>query len=73
LQPVALLETLFVDRKLPAWLPELILHELRLAGARATLRFWRDSSGSSHAEVLQARHTARDEATAARVPDGWRR
>ena len=58
-QPVALLETLFVDPVLPTWLPELVMHDLRLAGATVTLRFWRDSAGSSHGEVLHKRGTFR--------------
>jgi glycogen debranching enzyme len=58
-QPVALLDTLFVDPVLPTWLPELVMHDLRLAGATVTLRFWRDRSGSSHAEVLHKRGTFR--------------
>jgi glycogen debranching enzyme len=59
LQPVAMLDTLFVDPVLPTWLPELVVHDLRLAGAHATLRFWRDKSGSSHGEVLHKRGTFR--------------
>ena len=31
LQPVAMLDTLFVDPVLPTWLPELVVHDLRLA------------------------------------------
>jgi glycogen debranching enzyme len=58
-QPVAPLEILFVDPVLPAWLPELVVRDLRLAGATVTLRFWRDSSGSSHGEVLHKRGTFR--------------
>ena len=58
-QPVAPLETLFVDPALPTWLPELVVHDLRLAGATVTLRFWRDSAGSSHGEVLHKRGTFR--------------
>ena len=58
-QPVALLETLFVDPVLPTWLPELVVHDLRLAEATVTLRFWRDSAGSSHGEVLHKRGTFR--------------
>jgi glycogen debranching enzyme len=58
-QPVAPLETLFVDPVLPTWLPELIVQDLRLAGATVTLRFWRDDSGSSHGEVLHKRGTFR--------------
>ena len=56
-QPVAPLETLFVDPVLPTWLPEIVIEGLRLAGATATLRFWRDGSGSSHAEILYKRGT----------------
>jgi glycogen debranching enzyme len=59
LQPVAPLETLVVAPVLPTWLSELVLHDLRLAGAQATLRFWRDGSGSSHVEVLHKRGTFR--------------
>jgi hypothetical protein len=59
LQPVGPLETLVVAPALPTWLPEVVLHDLRLAGAQATLRFWRDESGSSHVEVLHKRGTFR--------------
>lgn len=59
LQPVAALETLVVAPVLPTWLPELVVHDLRLAGAMATLRFWRDASGSSYVEVLHKRGTFR--------------
>jgi glycogen debranching enzyme len=58
-QPVALAETLFVDPVLPTWLPELVVHDLRLAGATVTMRFWRDGAGSSHGEVLKKRGTFR--------------
>ncbi|PYR92025.1 MAG: hypothetical protein DMF84_14695 [Acidobacteria bacterium] len=58
-QPVAPLETLVVDPVLPTWLSELFVHDLRLAGAKATLRFWRDGSGSSHVELLHKRGTFR--------------
>ena len=57
LQPVAPLETLVVDPVLPTWLPEVILHDVRLGGATATLRFWRGDGGDSHAEVLHQRGT----------------
>jgi glycogen debranching enzyme len=59
LQPVAALETLVVAPVLPTWLPELVLHDLRLAGGQATLRFWRGREGSSHVEVLHKRGTFR--------------
>jgi glycogen debranching enzyme len=57
LQPVAPLDLLVVDPVLPTWLPEVILHDVRLGGATATLRFWRGGSGDSHAEVLHQRGT----------------
>jgi hypothetical protein len=57
LQPVAPLELLVVDPVLPTWLPEVILHDLRLGRATATIRFWRDKDGDSHAEVLNRRGT----------------
>jgi hypothetical protein len=40
-------------------LPELVLHDVRLAGAQATLRFWRDEAGSSQVQVLHKRGTFR--------------
>jgi hypothetical protein len=55
LQPVAPLHTLLISPALPAWLPEMILHDLRLADAVATIRCWRDDDGRSHAEVVKSR------------------
>jgi glycogen debranching enzyme len=57
LQPVAPLDLLVVDPMLPDWLPEVILHGLRLGGATATVRFWRDHDGESHAEIVHKRGT----------------
>ena len=57
LQPVAPLDLLVVDPVLPTWLPEVVLRGIRLAGATATVRFWRDADGESHAEVLHKRGT----------------
>ena len=57
LLPLAATHTLVLDPVLPAWMPELILHDLRIGGAKATLRFWRDESGSSHWEVLHQQGT----------------
>jgi len=74
-QPVAPLDTLVVDPVLPTWLPEVIVHDLRLAGSKATLRFWRDRQGSSHVEVLHKRGTVHvvkqppPESLTAGVPD----
>ena len=59
LQPVAPLELLVVDPHLPSWLPEIVLHDLRLAGATVTLRFWRDRHGGSHVEIVHKRGTFR--------------
>jgi glycogen debranching enzyme len=59
LQPVAALELLVVDPVLPAWLPEIILKDLRLAGARATIRCWRGEGGACHAEILEKTGTLR--------------
>jgi glycogen debranching enzyme len=57
LQPVAALHLLVVDPVLPTWLPEVVLHGVRLGGATSTVRFWRDDAGESHAEVLHKRGT----------------
>ena len=52
LQPVAPLDLLVFDPALPTWLPEIVLRDLRIGGATATLRFWRDDDGDTHGEVL---------------------
>ena len=57
LQPVAPLELLIVDPILPSWLPEVVLHGIRLGNATATIRFWRDAAGASHSETLHKRGT----------------
>ena len=57
LQPVAALDLLVVDPVLPPWLPEVTLDRLRIAGATATLRFYRDGKGESHVEVVRKRGT----------------
>jgi glycogen debranching enzyme len=57
LQPLAAIDTLVVDPVLPTWLPEILVHQLRLGGATTTLRFWRDRSGDSHVETVQKRGT----------------
>ena len=57
LQPVAPLGLLVIDPALPTWLPEVIVHDLKFAGATATVRFWRDEGGNSHGEVLHKRGT----------------
>src|SRR5207248_527556 len=57
LQPVAPLSLLVIDPVLPDWLPEVILERVRLGGAVATLRFWRDDDGSSHGEIVHKQGT----------------
>jgi glycogen debranching enzyme len=57
LQPVGPLDLLVIDPVLPPWLPEVIVRDLRLAGATATLRFWRDTAGASHGEIVERRGT----------------
>jgi len=50
--PLAPFNTLVVDPKLPAWLPDVIVRDLRVGEARVTLRCRRDDDGASHFEVL---------------------
>jgi glycogen debranching enzyme len=57
LVPVAALNTLLVDPALPTWMPELILRDLRLGDAKATLRFWREEDGASKWEILHRQGT----------------
>jgi hypothetical protein len=57
LLPIAATRTLIVDPALPASIPELILRDVRVGAAKATLRFWRDEAGSSKWEVLHEQGT----------------
>jgi glycogen debranching enzyme len=50
--PLAPFSTLVVDPKLPEWLPDVTVHDLRVGDARVTLRCWREAGGESHFEVL---------------------
>jgi glycogen debranching enzyme len=59
LQPVATLDMLVVDPVLPAWMPEVIVHGLRVGGATATIRFHRGDDGRAHMDVLEKRGTLR--------------
>ena len=52
LLPYAGLHALVVDPVLPPWLPAVELRRLRVGGTVASLRFWRDDHGRSHARVL---------------------
>lgn len=57
LLPLAPIETLVIDPLLPTWIPELVLHDLRVGRARVTLRFWRDKDGRSKWDVLRKHGT----------------
>jgi glycogen debranching enzyme len=57
LVPIAALNTLLVDPTLPTWMPELILRDLRVGDAKATLRFRREKGGASSWEVLHRQGT----------------
>lgn len=57
LVPLAPIETLLVDPVLPDWLPEVIVRDLRVGAAKATLRFWRDEDGASKWDVLHTQGT----------------
>ena len=57
LVPVGHLEMLMLDPALPAWIPELILRDVRVGRAKATLRFWREHDGASRWEVLHQQGT----------------
>ena len=57
LQPLAPLETLVIAPDLPDWLPEVVLKDLRVGGAKADVRFWRADNGRSHGEILRKRGT----------------
>jgi glycogen debranching enzyme len=57
--PWAAKRILIVDPILPAWLPDLVLHDVRVGDARATLRFWRTTDGTSHFDVVQSDGTLR--------------
>jgi glycogen debranching enzyme len=59
MRPVAALELLAIDPKLPPWLPDLTLLGLKVGAASVDLRFWRDRSGASHYEILAKRGTLR--------------
>ena len=55
LLPLAPYELLIVDPALPDWLPELVMHDLRVGAASVTLRFWRNADGTSHFDVVRQR------------------
>ena len=52
LVPLAPVETLVFDPLLPEWIPEIVVSNLRVGGARVTVRFWREDDGRSTWEVV---------------------
>jgi glycogen debranching enzyme len=59
LYPYAPLKLLAVDPHLPAWLPSITLHGLRVGDGAVTVRFWRRRDGASDYRVLAASGTVR--------------
>lgn len=57
--PLAPVETLIIDPVLPAWLPDVVVHDLRVGRATVTLRFWRKEDGDSSWDVVSKRGTLR--------------
>jgi glycogen debranching enzyme len=57
LLPMAAMNTLMVDPVLPAWIPDLVLRDLRVGGAKVSLRFWRDADGTCNWETLHTQGT----------------
>ncbi len=57
LLPLAPFNTLVVDPHMPGWMPDVILHDLRIGDGRVTLRFWRSRDAFSHFEVLSRQGT----------------
>ncbi len=55
--PVAPLATLVLDPALPTWMPEVVLRNLRVGGARVSLRFWRTADDRSRWDVLDQHGT----------------
>jgi glycogen debranching enzyme len=55
LYPYAPLRTLLVDPRLPEWLPEITLRDLRVGDAVVSLRFFRGEQGASDYQVIDQR------------------
>ena len=53
LTPFAPRGILVVDPAMPAWLPEITLHNIQVGGARASLAFRRDATGHTDVEVIE--------------------
>ena len=52
LLPIAAANTLVVDPALPAWLPEVVVRDLRVGASKVSIRFWREQDGSCSWDVL---------------------
>ena len=52
IRPDAPRDRIFVDPALPAWLPDITLHDLRLGRRSFDVRFWREGE-ATHFEVLR--------------------
>ena len=52
LVPLAATRTLVLDPALPAWMPDVIVRDLRVGDARVSLRFLRNADATSTWEVL---------------------
>lgn len=59
IQPYAPMQTLLLDPHLPEWLPEIILHQLRVGDATVSIRFWRETSANTAFEILDSRGVLR--------------
>ena len=59
LQPLAPLRTLIVHPVLPASLSEIVLRNLRVGDAMATIRFTRAGEGEAHADIVELDGTLR--------------
>jgi glycogen debranching enzyme len=65
--PYAPLNLLFVDPHMPEWLPTITIDGLRVGEATVSLRFFRESNGSSSYEILDQRGTLH----VVRQPSPW--
>ena len=65
--PYAPLQVLLLDPHLPAWLPEITVHRMRVGQATVSLRFFRKDHGRSDYEVLDQHGTLR----VVRQPSPW--
>jgi glycogen debranching enzyme len=50
--PIAAANTLVVDPLLPDWLPEIVVRDVRVGGAKVSLRAWRNEDGATSWDVL---------------------